>query len=502
MKRKVFNLSIDDMVINGSDKKSQLQKEYIEIMKSKKKDNSKKYDEYNISKSENEELIVNRKKDKAQSKICNECKKIKKTLKDSKQYISELKKIRYEQGVEINNLISENKDKDNEILKLKEELNNIREIVSNKDNEICVLKGINDKHKFELNRRKSIIKNADKMIGKYGRANEERNNLNKQLDTCVQKNRFLTKDNIRTKNKLKECSTKLEYSEKKIDRINKINATLNSRINQYRKNIEVLEGIIEEAVSGEIGISDLEIKFLNVKYVDKPSKRLEKNALNCEESKTFEENIELNEQVGEVAWGYVKVKEGNQYMFCDLNSEAYPLVIKDEFLFNIEDSVPCKVYIRDEMAYLISISFDDMDLEESKNLKSSKDYKDIKKKNKKKYLDNRISFNKEKVLLIGARNKERYTNYLEAHNLDVTWVDAYEGGLGRVDAECGKNDCVLILTSHCRHSIKDKILSQKDFFEGNIKYQFIKNDNEDNLIYRINYILANMNNKSDLKTKV
>ena len=48
MKRKVFNLSIDDMVINGSDKKSQLQKEYIEIMKSKKKDNSKKYDEYNI----------------------------------------------------------------------------------------------------------------------------------------------------------------------------------------------------------------------------------------------------------------------------------------------------------------------------------------------------------------------------------------------------------------------------------------------------------------------
>jgi hypothetical protein len=115
-------------------------------------------------------------------------------------------------------------------------------------------------------------------------------------------------------------------------------------------------------------------------------------------------------------------------------------------------------------------------------------------KGRKEFLYEDVDYkNKYTVLIIGSENKDQYMSILKRIGMKVTWFDSYENNVVRLKNMLDRHDIVLCCLKHSRHYATGlmKYMAEKHPDEA-IKYNIINDDNLENIIARIRYVIANM----------
>ena len=106
-----------------------------------------------------------------------------------------------------------------------------------------------------------------------------------------------------------------------------------------------------------------------------------------------------------------------------------------------------------------------------------------------------ISTEKEyKILIIGSLYKNKYVKALYDVGIEnVIWFDSYENGVPRLKELLKSSDIVLCCTSHSKHGTSELLKTLKLEDKNNpFKYNIIKNDNVDNIISRVRFVIGSL----------
>lgn len=185
------------------------------------------------------------------------------------------------------------------------------------------------------------------------------------------------------------------------------------------------------------------------------------------------------------------LKTINSFVFFqDLDGNVKPANID---YVDFKENVPCKAVIRYNKNNIVVIQkvYDEKD-EYIKEVKESRSYK--RKQERKDFLYEDVNYeNSYNVLIIGSENKGEYLSVLQRVGLNVSLYDSYEGNVVRLRKMLDRNDIIICYLRHSRHYATDlmKYMIERDSSNA-IKYNIIDNDNVENIIGRVRYVIENL----------
>lgn len=241
-------------------------------------------------------------------------------------------------------------------------------------------------------------------------------------------------------------------------------------------------------LKGKYKMASTAVNILNSKLL-----RKKKNVIN--KKSEMHKPVEVLEEEGngtnseEVMFGFISLNKNLDLVFIDVNSNKY----KISDLNNREKirkciGMPVKV-IKDSIN-TVTINYIYYNLNagiKAKAINKDKDFKIRESKADAFIVPN--EFEGKKILIIGSRNKYKFTRALSKTGADVIWHEGYEDSEQRIGDICPSCDVVVVCTSHVPHSVIDKIHSLDDYNQNIDKYQMIKVDNTINIVSRIRYIV-------------
>lgn len=160
---------------------------------------------------------------------------------------------------------------------------------------------------------------------------------------------------------------------------------------------------------------------------------------------------------------------------------------------NFKGNAPCKAvikYNKNNIAIVQKV-YDTKD-EFIKEFKESKSFK--RKQEKSKVLYEGVNYeNSYNVLIIGSERKEEYSKVLLRVGLNVSIYDSHEGNVVRLKNMLDRYDIIICCIRHSRHYASNLMKYMKEHDSSNaIKYNNIDNDNVENIIGRVRYVMENM----------
>ena len=429
--------------------------------------------------------------------------KVKLELRRAKESVKELKNIRYCQTKEIKELNQAHLAKDVKIAKLESRIEELTVEVNGLSEKNQEILDKNSKLLSEVKRRNSVVKNHDDMFSKYQHYKSLFEIREMELIDVTQKLKGINKKlDWQTKRVCKEYSQvlNLENANKGLESENK---KYIKSLNESRAYAKELESFIKRNFSKKnIETFDKETneveEFGSMNDNDRSYDNIDENKVEAIEKVVDNDDIDTG---NDSYMGTVTVSDMNGYEFQSICGKTFSMHSDDTLSDLCHKKIPCEAYIKEGVAR-IHKAFE-LRYHINKKMPSKiKRGKDIEVEKSSTSENSRIRFNNESVLIIGSENEKKYVEYLRSHNLEVNWFNPFEEHLNKLDIECMKNDFVVLLTSNCSHGARWKLESLDDYYENHNKYHFIHNDGKENLIYRINYALANNTSKgnSDLTT--
>lgn len=96
--------------------------------------------------------------------------------------------------------------------------------------------------------------------------------------------------------------------------------------------------------------------------------------------------------------------------------------------------------------------------------------------------------------LIIERNKnEKLYKYSQKKGLNITIYDSHEGNVVRLKNMLDRHDIIICCIRHSRHYASNLMKYMKEHDSSNaIKYNNIDNDNVENIVGRVIYVIENM----------
>lgn len=160
---------------------------------------------------------------------------------------------------------------------------------------------------------------------------------------------------------------------------------------------------------------------------------------------------------------------------------------------NFKGNAPCKAvikYNKNNIAIVQKV-YDTKD-EFIKEFKESKSFK--RKQEKSKVLYEGVNYeNSYNFLIIGSEHKEEYSKVLLRVGLNVNIYDSHEGNVVRLKNLLDRHDIIICCIRHSRHYASNLMKYMKEHDSSNaIKYNNIDNDNVENIIGRVRYVIENM----------
>ena len=185
------------------------------------------------------------------------------------------------------------------------------------------------------------------------------------------------------------------------------------------------------------------------------------------------------------------LKTRNSFIFFeDLDGNLNPANID---YVNFKENAPCKAvikYNKNNIAIVQKV-YDTKD-EFIKEFKESKSFK--RKQEKSKVLYEGVNYeNSYNVLIIGSEHKEEYSKVLLRVGINVSIYDSHEGNVVRLKNMLDRHDIIICCIRHSRHYASNLMKYMKEHDSSNaIKYNNIDNDNVENIIGRVRYVIENM----------
>ena len=462
--------------------------------------------------------------------------------------ISEKKRLLQEQFIKhtTKSLSNDNRDKSEElqIENYVQELNNARkqnsklqkqnkfkdEKIDNKNKEIHKYKvkisNLNDKIKDLANENKSILEfNSDLLIKNEKFKNEQSyyNNrileLNNNLETLSQS--FLLEENNNLKALLEELKLK---NSKNIEQIENLKLGIERKNNLIEKLRDSNKDDIIETLRTKIKNQRNTITLLNerLKSLQKqPLKdnffkrivivfdKLKNNFRKISEKQDNNVNIEIIKKIDignkepvikEYQYGILE-RYADRYIFKNVNGVEY-LILKnnDKEVKSMKKNLgnPCMASITTKDEAIIERIYNKQNkyVDEMVNDRIVKGKSVMNKirddEEKEQFV---ISTEKEyKILIIGSLYKNKYVKALYDVGIEnVIWFDSYENGVPRLKELLKSSDIVLCCTSHSKHGTSELLKTLKLEDKNNpFKYNIIKNDNVDNIISRVRFVIGSL----------
>lgn len=185
------------------------------------------------------------------------------------------------------------------------------------------------------------------------------------------------------------------------------------------------------------------------------------------------------------------LKTINSFVFFeDLDGRINPANID---YVDFKENAPCKVVIRYNKSNVAVVQkvYDDKD-EFIKEFKESKNFKKRQKRKEALYEDVNIE-NNYNVLIIGSEKKREYSSILKRVGLNITLYDSYEGNVVRLKNMLNRHDIIICCVRHSRHYASHLMTYMMEHDISNaIKYNIIDNDNVENVIGRVRYVIENL----------
>lgn len=197
------------------------------------------------------------------------------------------------------------------------------------------------------------------------------------------------------------------------------------------------------------------------------------------------------------SYGYIQI-EDEQLNFVDINNERIlKLIIPAEFTRYdlITDGLAVEVTITDNETAILQYCFPAVDTIQSRKLSTNKKQKHYKNEDDSLLVTNPYALDwakKQKIVIIGNKNTDRFASVLMKYVDQVAVIDAYEEGPDYVSNEILTSDYAFVLTDSVPHSVMDRIKNE-NFANLKIQYFYLPSKNDGAV--RLNYIFWNQDNK-------
>lgn len=438
-------------------KKQELQKKFINMCAKKKSEQSKsvKSSCFELEELHNNQSSIEKEQKKALDSLRKDISKYKNDIADLKKELSKVKKIRFENLNKINS-------QSEEIDLLKSELNKVYQLLEEEQEKNRSLKKeldkqLNSEDKKELKRVK--IENS-KLIKSNRILSNNLASVNKQLQNYQLIRTGELESNLvsKYKDKIIQQDNEIDNLKVKLYTTHNVINNLNAKIYNKRKSI---------------------VARKTVEY-----KKAIANSVQTASSK-FNDNI---------IFGFLSLNKDHEIIFIDINNRRYKISKNNntERLMN-HIGMPVRAVKNDKDVFVDYIYYTVAKSDKCKVIKSNK----IKiNKDKLKTLSlNTKEFVGKKVLIIGSKKKGYYNSALSRLGAEVVYHESFSDNETRLLEIAPSCDVVIVCTSHVSHSVMYELKNIKDYSEDNIKYQMVKQDNVQNLVHRIRYVLENINEK-------
>ncbi|MBU7006183.1 hypothetical protein [Phosphitispora fastidiosa] len=323
-------------------------------------------------------------------------------------------------------------------------------------------------------------------------------------DKCIEKeNKHLeyrrkkvTEDNRRLRQMNQELKEQINFLEEEVRKLqsndlNQDNLKLRNKLNEalilansFRRKYYSLKREIEKGypVSKLLFLLDEKLGMDNITEYEPLYRLLSKMIRMKKFLRSHTRHIaKRNNNAVEVVMGYILYSH-EQHWFASLNGQAYRLDISPEEL-GATDDLPASAVISNGKARIKTI----YPFEHNNDFSGITPTVNRSRKHKEsnsKCSDDRDEFRGIKILIVGSRNKEKYSRALSDLGANVTWHNPYEDGENALMGKLSSANVVILCQRHIPHGILDSA----DITDPRV--ELVSRDNVTVIIARIRFVLV------------
>lgn len=421
-------------------KKKDLQEKFLTKLKETKSEGASSAGEETIIITKNKS---NSNKEKSYKKEISELKeRLKKSESKAAKY--------YKEKIESENVCLEIKD---ENTKLKTDIENISNLLKIDENKLTEIDVNNDL---------------------YSKLLSKNNNLKKSVSNLRKKVKYITKKKNLINNELDEAKNNITI--------------LTDKLNEANKQLIILNGMdsqpIDKIVSDCFKELDYYLSYSNIHIYSKNINDLTKRINNMKNNLTKLNTIDNNEE-NQPLFGII-VEHDEKIWFNSTEDDIYEI---ESFKGNIQIDCPAKaILLESGKVYIEAVYTEYMNYKVPSITEKSLKYAQSKKTalaaiNNKIKKDKFIKFGDYTVLIIGKKNKEKYTKILENHGLKVLWHNPFLDSPKFLESKISNANIILV----CKKYFHGNIL--KDYTGNNVSY--IEQDSEKTIEVRTRFMIVN-----------